>query len=102
IGERRYAPGRERGAVTPVVALTRDITDQKHTEQQLQQAEKLTAMGRLVSGVAHEINNPAAIISGFAQPLLLDEMKPEQREMLQMIYDEATSIGRIPAHLMAL
>src|SRR5438093_448964 len=96
-----YAPVRERGEVTRVLALGRDITDQKHTEHQLQQAEKLSAMGQLVSGVAHEINNPAAIISGFAQTLLLDVVKPEQREMLQMIYDEATRIGRITANLLA-
>src|SRR5213083_612553 len=97
-----YAPVRERGEVTRVLALGRDITDQKHTEHQLQQAEKLSAMGQLVSGVAHEINNPAAIISGFAQTLLLDVVKPEQREMLQMIYDEATRIGRITANLLAV
>src|SRR5438270_4385552 len=97
----RDAPVRERGEVTRVLALGRDITDQKHTEHQLQQAEKLSAMGQLVSGVAHEINNPAAIISGFAQTLLLDVVKPEQREMLQMIYDEATRIGRITANLLA-
>jgi len=96
-----YAPVRERGEVTRVLALARDITDQKHTEHQLQQAEKLSAMGQLVSGVAHEINNPAAIISGFAQTLLLDVVKAEQREMLQMIYDEATRIGRITANLLA-
>src|SRR5204863_4789864 len=96
-----YAPVRERGEVTRVLALGRDITDQKHTEHQLQQAEKLSAMGQLVSGVAHEINNPAAIISGFAQTLLLDVVKPEQREMLQMVYDEATRIGRITSNLLA-
>src|SRR3989441_1099618 len=89
-----YAPVRESGRVTRVLALARDVTDQKRTESQLQQAEKLAAMGQLVSGVAHEINNPAAIISGFAQTLLLDELKPEHREMVQMVYDEATRIGR--------
>src|SRR2546425_877197 len=58
-------------------------------------------MGQLVSGVAHEINNPAAIISGFAQTLLLDDLKPEHREVLQMMYDEATRIGRITSNLLA-
>jgi len=58
-------------------------------------------MGQLVSGVAHEINNPVAIISGFAQTLLLDELKSEHREMLQMMYDEATRIGRITSNLLA-
>jgi len=96
-----YAPVRESGRVTRVLALARDVTDQKRTESQLQQAEKLAAMGQLVSGVAHEINNPAAIISGFAQTLLLDELKPEHREMVQMVYDEATRIGRITSNLLA-
>src|SRR5207244_11003277 len=98
-----YAPVRERGGgkIARVLVLARDVTDQKRTEAQLQQAEKLTAMGQLVSGVAHEINNPAAIISGFAQTLLLDDLKPEHRDMLQMMYDEATRIGRITASLLA-
>src|SRR6266702_1986416 len=59
------------------------------------------AMGQLVSGVAHEINNPAAIISGFAQTLLLDDLPPEQRETVQMMYEEATRIGRITSNLLA-
>ena len=96
-----YAPVREGNRITRILALARDVTDQKRTEAQLQQAEKLGAMGQLVSGVAHEINNPAAIISGFAQTLLLDDLKPEHREMLQMIYDEATRIGRITSNLLA-
>src|SRR3989449_7172812 len=96
-----YAPVRESGRVTRVLALARDVTDQKRTESQLQQADKLAAMGQLGSGVAHEINNPAAIISGFAQTLLLDDIKPEQREMIQMVYDEATRIGRITSNLLA-
>jgi PAS domain S-box-containing protein len=96
-----YAPIREASRITRVLVLARDITDQKRTESQFQQAEKLAAMGQLVSGVAHEINNPAAIISGFAQTLLLDDLKPEQREMLQMVYDEATRIGRITSNLLA-
>jgi two-component system, NtrC family, sensor kinase len=95
------APVREGGRIPKVLALIRDITEQRRAQTQLQQAEKLAAMGQLVSGVAHEINNPAAIISGFAQTLLLDRLEPEQRETIQMMYDEATRIGRITSNLLA-
>lgn len=96
-----FAPVREGGRIPKVLALIRDITEQRRAQTQLQQAERLAAMGQLVSGVAHEINNPAAIISGFAQTLLLDQLAPEQRETVQMIYDEATRIGRITSNLLA-
>lgn len=96
-----YAPVRDGPRVSKVLALIRDVTDQKRRESQLQQAEKLGAIGQLVSGVAHEINNPAAIISGSAQTMLLDELKPDHREMIQTIYDEATRIGRITQNLLA-
>ena len=95
------APVREGGRIPKVLALVRDITDQRRAQTQLQQAEKLAAMGQLVSGVAHEINNPAAIISGFAQTLLLDQLTADQRETVQMMYDEATRIGRITSNLLA-
>ncbi|HXF96540.1 MAG TPA: ATP-binding protein [Gemmatimonadales bacterium] len=95
------APVREGGAIHKVLVLARDVTDLRRAEAQLQQAEKLAAMGQLVSGVAHEINNPAAIISGFAQTLLLDDLRPEHREMIKMVYDEATRIGRITSNLLA-
>jgi two-component system NtrC family sensor kinase len=96
-----YAPVREGARIPKVLALARDVTEQRRAQAQLQQAEKLAAMGQLVSGVAHEINNPAAIISGFAQTLLLDQLTPEQRETMQMMYDEATRIGRITSNLLA-
>ena len=95
------APVREGGRIPKVLVLVRDITEQRRTQTQLQQAEKLAAMGQLVSGVAHEINNPAAIISGFAQTLLLDQLPRDQRETVQMMYDEATRIGRITSNLLA-
>jgi PAS domain S-box-containing protein len=92
---------RQPGEPHKIIGLGRDITDQRRTEGQLQQAEKLAAMGRLVSGVAHEINNPAAIISGFAQILLRDPLGEDHREMVQMVFDEATRIGRITQNLLA-
>src|SRR5256712_12572972 len=86
---------------TPGRPRPRINTSQNHRRPQLHVPGNRSVLGQLLSRVAHEINNPAAIISGFAQTLLLDEMKPEQREMLQMIYDEATRIGRITSNLLA-
>ncbi len=57
--------GDPRGAVV----LARDQTRERQLQEKLAQSEKLTAMGTLVSGVAHELNNPLAGILGFAQLL---------------------------------
>jgi len=95
-----YAPVREEGAIPKVMALARDVTEQRRTEAQLQRAERLASLGQLVSGVAHEINNPAAIISGVAQTLLLEPLSAEQREMAQTMYDEAIRIGGITTNLL--
>ena len=96
-----FAPIREHGEITKVLAIFRDVTELRRAQSQLQQADKLAAMGQLVSGVAHEINNPAAIISGFAQTLMLDDLRPDQREIVEMVRDEAMRIGQITTNLLA-
>jgi signal transduction histidine kinase len=95
------APVREGASISKALVLARDITDTRRAETQLRQSEKLVAMGQMVSGVAHEINNPAAIISGFAQTLLLEDLKPDHQDMIRMIHDEASRIGRITGNLLA-
>lgn len=52
-----------------LMAIVRDITDRKRWEKAAFESAKLSAMGRLAGGVAHEINNPLGIILGFAQGL---------------------------------
>ena len=52
------------GKINGVVASARDVTDAKAAEKQNLQKEKLAAMGEMMSGVAHELNNPLTAILG--------------------------------------
>jgi PAS domain S-box-containing protein len=59
--------------VNGVLMLINDITEQENTTQQLYRAEKLATMGTMLSGIAHELRNPLAIISARAQMALVKE-----------------------------
>src|SRR5215472_11456576 len=61
----------EEGKIEGVVVSGRDVTEVKRLESQLIQAEKLAAMGQMLAGVAHELNNPLTAILG-ASELLRD------------------------------
>jgi PAS domain S-box-containing protein len=61
------------------VSIIRDITEQVELNQRIYSTEKLASIGTLAAGVAHEINNPLAIILGFAD-LLLERLPPGSRE----------------------
>ncbi|NUR35863.1 MAG: response regulator [Gemmatimonadaceae bacterium] len=106
-GERRIvavttAPLREQGVITGIVAGLRDVTENRRLAEQLLQQEKLAAVGQLVSGVAHELNNPLAGVMAFSELLLTSGAvhDPDARHAVETIHHEATRAAKIVSHLL--
>jgi len=95
------APVLDQGRVAGVLAVVRDVTEERRLGEQLLQQEKLAAIGQLVSGVAHELNNPLAGVSAFAQILLgTPGVEGEVREAAETIYQEARRAAKIVGNLL--
>ena len=94
---RRNGPGRisarayrdDRDSLWFSEGFVENISPLRAAEQALRQSEKLAALGQLVSGVAHELNNPLSAILHFAEDLLDDERTAGDLEALSVIRDQA-------------
>ncbi|MBI5042977.1 MAG: cache domain-containing protein [Nitrospirae bacterium] len=88
------------GALTGVVEHVKDVTEQRMLEQQLIQAEKLTSLGEMLSGIAHELNNPLTGIIGFSELILEKSHSADIKNSMVKINNEAIRCKKIVQNLL--
>ena len=93
-------PLSDAGTVTGMLGVASDLTEEVQLRSRLRQAEKLSALGELVSGVAHELNNPLTVIRGYAQLLLGREDAVGASRELQAITEHAERAAHIVQELL--
>jgi PAS domain S-box-containing protein len=87
------------GKITGVIISVRDITIERKLEQQVVQSERLAAMGAMIGGVAHELNNPLTSILGVSELLQDTETNEIARKQLGMLQQQARRAAEIVQNL---
>ena len=91
----------ESGSIEGVIISGRDVTELKRLEEQLIQAEKLAAMGQMLAGVAHELNNPLTAILGVTELLREREgFEESTKRQLDLTHRQARRAARIVQNLL--
>ena len=98
IGEFHASAQRRDGEITGILGIVRDITDRVQLEDQLRQAQKMEAVGRLAGGVAHDFNNMLTAISSYSELLLADMASgdPRRQDVIEIrkATERATALTR--------
>ncbi len=102
-GSYKWALGRSRlladaSGATRILGVCFDISEQRHLEEQLQQSQKMDAIGKLAGGVAHDFNNLLTAILGYAN-FVLDSLEPGDQRRMHV--EEILTAGRRAADLTA-
>ncbi len=87
------------GKISGVIVSLRDITVERKLEQQVVETERLAAMGAMIGGVAHELNNPLTSILGVSELLQDTEGNPTTRKHLMMLQQQARRAAEIVQNL---
>jgi PAS domain S-box-containing protein len=87
------------GKPAGVIISVRDMTTEKKLEQQIIQSERLAAMGQMIGGFAHELNNPLTSILGMAELLQEGDVSEGARKQLLILHKEARRAAEIVQNL---
>jgi PAS domain S-box-containing protein len=91
----------EHGHITGVVASVRDVTELNFAEQQIAQKEKFAAMGQMMAGAAHELNNPLTAILGVSDLLRERATDDSTRRQIDLVLQQARRAAGIIQNLLA-
>ena len=90
----------EAGRPVGTVSIGKDVTEINRLNRQLVQAEKLSSIGELVAGVAHELNNPLTSIMGFTELVIESQTDDQTRKDLEKIRKQGKRMQRIVQNLL--
>ena len=95
-------PVLEDGKFTSAIIIIQDITREKAAREAMAQSEKMITLGELVAGTSHELNNPLAIVTGYADLLLNEKgLDKEQRAKIESIRKNAHRAANVVHSLLA-
>ena len=90
----------DHGKLTHFVSVERDISEERRLREQLIHSERLSAVGQLVAGVAHELNNPLQGVMGNLELMIGAEDRPQTRRDLEEVQVAGERAAKIVRNLL--